>query len=125
MIKVVEVTDSSKQKTFRGHDAPVLSLSFDPRDVYLVKTLSCLLSTLNLLFRGKENKYILFTKKNSDWAYGTTSFQLTLLMMECVTTCCLPGKLKSLLYYSITVYVLLEFNADLILEGKRWLTKEM
>lgn len=37
MIKVVEVTDSSKQKTFRGHDAPVLSLSFDPKDVYLVK----------------------------------------------------------------------------------------
>uniref|UniRef100_A0A8C3CFV4 WD repeat and HMG-box DNA-binding protein 1 n=1 Tax=Cairina moschata TaxID=8855 RepID=A0A8C3CFV4_CAIMO len=35
MVKVVEVTDSSKQKTFRGHDAPVLSLSFDPRDVYL------------------------------------------------------------------------------------------
>ncbi|NWR56569.1 WDHD1 protein, partial [Bucorvus abyssinicus] len=40
MIKVVEVTDSSKQKTFRGHDAPVLSLSFDPRDVYLASS-SC------------------------------------------------------------------------------------
>ncbi|XP_010578100.1 PREDICTED: WD repeat and HMG-box DNA-binding protein 1 isoform X1 [Haliaeetus leucocephalus] len=40
MIKVVEVTDSSKQKTFRGHDAPVLSLSFDPRDVYLASA-SC------------------------------------------------------------------------------------
>ncbi|XP_041903782.1 WD repeat and HMG-box DNA-binding protein 1 [Corvus kubaryi] len=40
MIKVVEVTDSSKQKTFRGHDAPVLSLSFDPKDVYLASA-SC------------------------------------------------------------------------------------
>uniref|UniRef100_A0A8C5TA85 WD repeat and HMG-box DNA-binding protein 1 n=1 Tax=Malurus cyaneus samueli TaxID=2593467 RepID=A0A8C5TA85_9PASS len=40
MIKVVEVTDSSKQKTFRGHDAPVLSLSFDPKDIYLASA-SC------------------------------------------------------------------------------------
>ncbi|XP_065695822.1 WD repeat and HMG-box DNA-binding protein 1 isoform X1 [Patagioenas fasciata] len=40
MVKVVEVADSSKQKTFRGHDAPVLSLSFDPRDVYLASA-SC------------------------------------------------------------------------------------
>ncbi|NXK02476.1 WDHD1 protein, partial [Herpetotheres cachinnans] len=40
MVKVVEVTDSSKQKTFRGHDAPVLSLSFDPKDVYLASA-SC------------------------------------------------------------------------------------
>ncbi|NXF08688.1 WDHD1 protein, partial [Smithornis capensis] len=40
MIKVVEVTDSSKQKTFRGHEAPVLSLSFDPKDVYLASA-SC------------------------------------------------------------------------------------
>lgn len=55
MVKVVEVTDSSKQKTFRGHDAPVLSLSFDPRDVYLVKknkTKTCLLSSLNFLLHG-------------------------------------------------------------------------
>ncbi|XP_054018175.1 WD repeat and HMG-box DNA-binding protein 1 [Dryobates pubescens] len=40
MIKAVEVSDSSKQKTFRGHDAPVLSLSFDPQDVYLASS-SC------------------------------------------------------------------------------------
>ncbi|XP_075568882.1 WD repeat and HMG-box DNA-binding protein 1 [Pelecanus crispus] len=40
MVKVVEVTDSSKQKTFRGHDAPVLSLSFDPKDIYLASA-SC------------------------------------------------------------------------------------
>ncbi|XP_074725269.1 WD repeat and HMG-box DNA-binding protein 1 isoform X2 [Strix uralensis] len=40
LVKVVEVTDSSKQKTFRGHDAPVLSLTFDPRDVYLASA-SC------------------------------------------------------------------------------------
>ncbi|NXJ13230.1 WDHD1 protein, partial [Odontophorus gujanensis] len=40
MVKVVEVADSSKQKTFRGHDAPVLSLSFDPMDIYLASA-SC------------------------------------------------------------------------------------
>ncbi|KFQ43749.1 PREDICTED: WD repeat and HMG-box DNA-binding protein 1 [Nestor notabilis] len=40
MVKVVEMADSSKQKTFRGHDAPVLSLSFDPREVYLASA-SC------------------------------------------------------------------------------------
>ncbi|XP_006120180.2 WD repeat and HMG-box DNA-binding protein 1 [Pelodiscus sinensis] len=40
MIKVVEVTDSSQQKTFRGHDAPVLSLSFDPQDAFLTSA-SC------------------------------------------------------------------------------------
>ncbi|KAM9381306.1 WD repeat and HMG-box DNA-binding protein 1 [Phaethornis superciliosus] len=40
MVKVVEVTDSSKQKTFRGHNAPVLSLAFDPKDVYLASA-SC------------------------------------------------------------------------------------
>ncbi|NXP03494.1 WDHD1 protein, partial [Thinocorus orbignyianus] len=40
MVKVVEVADSSKQKTFRGHDAPVLSLTFDPKDVYLASA-SC------------------------------------------------------------------------------------
>ncbi|XP_071415441.1 WD repeat and HMG-box DNA-binding protein 1 isoform X1 [Pithys albifrons albifrons] len=40
MIKVVEVTDSSKQKTFRGHEAPVLSLAFDPKEVYLASA-SC------------------------------------------------------------------------------------
>ncbi|KAL4692293.1 hypothetical protein H8959_016103 [Pygathrix nigripes] len=28
--------DSSQQKTFRGHDAPVLSLSFDPKDIFLL-----------------------------------------------------------------------------------------
>ncbi|CAM4691951.1 WD repeat and HMG-box DNA-binding protein 1 [Lepidochelys kempii] len=40
MVKVVEVTDSSQQKTFRGHDAPVLSLSFDPQDAFLTSA-SC------------------------------------------------------------------------------------
>ncbi|NWI17154.1 WDHD1 protein, partial [Crypturellus soui] len=40
MVKVVEVTDSSKQKTFRGHDAPVLSLAFDPKDDFLASA-SC------------------------------------------------------------------------------------
>lgn len=59
MVKVVEVTDSSKQKTFRGHDAPVLSLSFDPRDVYLVKTkTTCLLSSLNFLLHGRGELFL-------------------------------------------------------------------
>ncbi|KAM8876791.1 WD repeat and HMG-box DNA-binding protein 1 [Synchiropus picturatus] len=40
MVKVVEVSDSSKQKTLRGHEAPVLSVSFDPEDEFLVSA-SC------------------------------------------------------------------------------------
>lgn len=36
MIKVIEVMDSSQQKTLRGHDAPVLSVTFDPTDDYVV-----------------------------------------------------------------------------------------
>uniref|UniRef100_A0A3Q1JMS9 WD repeat and HMG-box DNA-binding protein 1 n=1 Tax=Anabas testudineus TaxID=64144 RepID=A0A3Q1JMS9_ANATE len=36
MIKVVEVSDSSQQKTLRGHEAPVLSVTFDPKDDFLV-----------------------------------------------------------------------------------------
>lgn len=64
MVKVVEVADSSKQKTFRGHDAPVLSLSFDPMDIYLVKILSCLLSTLNFLFPMRKKKKVFLSKMN-------------------------------------------------------------
>nr|XP_058149388.1 WD repeat and HMG-box DNA-binding protein 1 isoform X2 [Dasypus novemcinctus] len=40
IVKVVDVMDSSQQKTFRGHDAPVLSLSFDPKDIFLASA-SC------------------------------------------------------------------------------------
>ncbi|KAM4690958.1 WD repeat and HMG-box DNA-binding protein 1 [Rhinophrynus dorsalis] len=40
LVKVVQVDDSSQQKTLRGHDAPVLSVSFDPKDVYLASA-SC------------------------------------------------------------------------------------
>ncbi|XP_004681910.1 PREDICTED: WD repeat and HMG-box DNA-binding protein 1 [Condylura cristata] len=40
LIKVVDVMDCSQQKTFRGHDAPVLSLSFDPKDIFLASA-SC------------------------------------------------------------------------------------
>ncbi|XP_064177418.1 WD repeat and HMG-box DNA-binding protein 1 isoform X1 [Anguilla rostrata] len=40
MVKVVEVADSSQQKTLRGHDAPVLSVTFDPKDEFL-GTSSC------------------------------------------------------------------------------------
>ncbi|XP_061468494.1 WD repeat and HMG-box DNA-binding protein 1 isoform X2 [Rhineura floridana] len=40
LVKIVEVTDSSQQKTFRGHGAPVLSVSFDPKDTFLASS-SC------------------------------------------------------------------------------------
>ncbi|XP_008047595.1 WD repeat and HMG-box DNA-binding protein 1 [Carlito syrichta] len=40
LVKIVDVMDSSQQKAFRGHDAPVLSLSFDPEDVFLASA-SC------------------------------------------------------------------------------------
>ncbi|XP_041844962.1 WD repeat and HMG-box DNA-binding protein 1 isoform X2 [Melanotaenia boesemani] len=40
MVKVVEVSDSSQQKTLRGHEAPILSVSFDPKDEYLASA-SC------------------------------------------------------------------------------------
>uniref|UniRef100_A0A8C7EKM2 WD repeat and HMG-box DNA-binding protein 1 n=1 Tax=Neovison vison TaxID=452646 RepID=A0A8C7EKM2_NEOVI len=40
LLKVVDVMDCSQQKTFRGHDAPVLSLSFDPKDIFLASA-SC------------------------------------------------------------------------------------
>ncbi|XP_074069549.1 WD repeat and HMG-box DNA-binding protein 1 isoform X1 [Macrotis lagotis] len=40
MVKIVDVMDSSQQKTFRGHDAPVLSVSFDPKDIFLASA-SC------------------------------------------------------------------------------------
>ncbi|XP_056269240.1 WD repeat and HMG-box DNA-binding protein 1 isoform X2 [Pseudoliparis swirei] len=40
MVKVVEVADSSRQKTLRGHDAPVLSVTFDPKDDFLASA-SC------------------------------------------------------------------------------------
>uniref|UniRef100_A0A2K6GVC4 WD repeat and HMG-box DNA-binding protein 1 n=1 Tax=Propithecus coquereli TaxID=379532 RepID=A0A2K6GVC4_PROCO len=40
LVKIVDVMDSSQQKTFRGHDAPVLSLSFDPKDIFLTSS-SC------------------------------------------------------------------------------------
>ncbi|XP_002718305.2 WD repeat and HMG-box DNA-binding protein 1 [Oryctolagus cuniculus] len=40
LVKIVDVMDSSQQKTFRGHEAPVLSLSFDPKDIFLASA-SC------------------------------------------------------------------------------------
>lgn len=40
LVKIVDVMDCSQQKTFRGHDAPVLSLSFDPKDIFLASA-SC------------------------------------------------------------------------------------
>lgn len=48
MVKVVEVSDSSQQKTLRGHEAPVLSVAFDPKDEYLVG--NPLLQRCRLLF---------------------------------------------------------------------------
>uniref|UniRef100_A0A3B4B8A0 WD repeat and HMG-box DNA-binding protein 1 n=1 Tax=Periophthalmus magnuspinnatus TaxID=409849 RepID=A0A3B4B8A0_9GOBI len=40
LVKVVQVGDSSDQRTFRGHEAPVLSVTFDPRDQLLASS-SC------------------------------------------------------------------------------------
>ncbi|XP_037104010.1 WD repeat and HMG-box DNA-binding protein 1 isoform X2 [Syngnathus acus] len=40
LVKVVEVSDSSQQKTLRGHEAPVLSVTFDPKDEFLASA-SC------------------------------------------------------------------------------------
>ncbi|XP_028257816.1 WD repeat and HMG-box DNA-binding protein 1 [Parambassis ranga] len=40
MVKVVEVSDSSQQKALRGHEAPVLSVTFDPKDEFLASA-SC------------------------------------------------------------------------------------
>uniref|UniRef100_A0A6I8SBM7 WD repeat and HMG-box DNA-binding protein 1 n=1 Tax=Xenopus tropicalis TaxID=8364 RepID=A0A6I8SBM7_XENTR len=40
LVKVLQVEDSSQQKTFRGHGAPVLSVSFDPKDIYIASA-SC------------------------------------------------------------------------------------
>ncbi|CAN9506679.1 unnamed protein product [Ophioblennius macclurei] len=40
MVKVVEMSDSSQQKTLRGHEAPVLSVTFDPKDDFLASS-SC------------------------------------------------------------------------------------
>ncbi|XP_067223674.1 WD repeat and HMG-box DNA-binding protein 1 [Chanodichthys erythropterus] len=40
LVKIVEVADSSQQKTLRGHDAPVLSVALDPSDEFLASS-SC------------------------------------------------------------------------------------
>nr|XP_033807240.1 WD repeat and HMG-box DNA-binding protein 1 [Geotrypetes seraphini] len=40
LVKIVQVDDSSQQKTLRGHEAPVLSLAFDPKDAFLASA-SC------------------------------------------------------------------------------------
>ncbi|TRY65226.1 hypothetical protein DNTS_002934 [Danionella cerebrum] len=40
LVKIVEVVDSSQQKTFRGHDAPILSVALDPSDQFLASS-SC------------------------------------------------------------------------------------
>ncbi|XP_076151713.1 WD repeat and HMG-box DNA-binding protein 1 [Alosa pseudoharengus] len=40
LVKVVEVADSSQQKTLRGHEAPVLSVNFDPKEEFLASS-SC------------------------------------------------------------------------------------
>lgn len=49
MVKVVEMSDSSQQKTLRGHSAPVLSVTFDPKDEFLVGIIyNVTLTTTNL-----------------------------------------------------------------------------
>lgn len=54
LVKVVDVMDCSQQKTLRGHDAPVLSLSFDPKDIFLVTFPFFLAFFLNM-FKIEEN----------------------------------------------------------------------
>lgn len=51
LVKVVDVMDCSQQKTFRGHEAPVLSLSFDPKDVFLVKIFPPLFEFFWVMFK--------------------------------------------------------------------------
>lgn len=40
MVKIIDIKDNSQQKTIRGHDGPILSVAFDPKDVFLA-TSSC------------------------------------------------------------------------------------
>ncbi|KAM9409995.1 WD repeat and HMG-box DNA-binding protein 1 isoform 2-T2 [Pholidichthys leucotaenia] len=40
VVKVVDVSDSNQQKTLRGHEAPVLSVAYDPKDEF-VASASC------------------------------------------------------------------------------------
>lgn len=40
MVKIIDIKDNSQQKTIRGHDGPILSVAFDPKDVFLVITLT-------------------------------------------------------------------------------------
>ncbi|XP_051872624.1 LOW QUALITY PROTEIN: WD repeat and HMG-box DNA-binding protein 1 [Pristis pectinata] len=40
MVKIIEIKDNSQQKTIRGHDGPILSVAFDPKDVFLASS-SC------------------------------------------------------------------------------------
>lgn len=54
MVKVIEVSDSSRQKTLRGHDAPVLSVAIDPKDVYLVKLLQAYCTVTQLQLGGSR-----------------------------------------------------------------------
>uniref|UniRef100_A0A4W3IUA6 WD repeat and HMG-box DNA-binding protein 1 n=1 Tax=Callorhinchus milii TaxID=7868 RepID=A0A4W3IUA6_CALMI len=40
MVKIIDISDNSQQKTFRGHSGPVLSVAFDPENVFLASS-SC------------------------------------------------------------------------------------
>ncbi|XP_067895276.1 WD repeat and HMG-box DNA-binding protein 1 [Heterodontus francisci] len=40
MVKIIETKDNSQQKTFRGHEGPILSVAFDPKDLFLASS-SC------------------------------------------------------------------------------------
>ncbi|XP_056881392.1 WD repeat and HMG-box DNA-binding protein 1 [Takifugu flavidus] len=65
MVKVVEVSDSSQQKTLRGHEAPVLSVAFDPKDDYLASA-SCDGSVVvwNIEEQTQVNSWSLMQKTN-------------------------------------------------------------
>ncbi|XP_072345805.1 LOW QUALITY PROTEIN: WD repeat and HMG-box DNA-binding protein 1 [Scyliorhinus torazame] len=40
MVKIIETKDNSQQKTIRGHEGPILSVAFDPKDLFLASS-SC------------------------------------------------------------------------------------
>lgn len=58
LVKVVEVSDSSQQKTLRGHEAPVLSVAMDPKDVYLVGY-RVNVSNTAIFFAGLGHSYLI------------------------------------------------------------------
>lgn len=80
LLKVVDVMDCSQQKTFRGHDAPVLSLSFDPKDIFLVIIFSIssfFFFQYFLNYKGISKKFHTVDKK-AIWFISCTNYLMVL-----------------------------------------------